>query len=453
MAVPPRRPRHRPLQPASRRRWPPARPQSTADSPAAAASRPSNAGGPGRPGSDRPDRRYQAAGPLAAARSSRAAPRWELRRWPSARSTRPTRSTSSGGSSTTRRPRSPKRSRKHGPRPSRPKRARAGKPHDRRAAKAKLREARTAINNRQFEQAEAIASRSRAGDCPTGFSRTTPTRLRPRPVRLRRRDKIRNTPPREQSSQGVYDMMVQESRQLISVGKLDEAEAKARQAQRMNVVPPLTADRAESVLHEIAMARAQAKRHRAAIAYDAPGPANRTERPRAWSPSAKPTSCWPRETRPRRAAKFVEADRLSAAERRAAPVPAGIELTPQADPAVRQSSATEPGPRAARTWRRRLTTRSRSSQARRRPRPQPAASGCRRGACRLRAGVRRAVALAAARRRCQNRQRQARGESAAMQLLARSPGALQERQLPGRQAARRRRPRTASSASTPRPTS
>ncbi len=74
---------------------------------------------------------------------------------------------------------------------------------------------------------------------------------------LRRRDKIRNTPPREQSSQGVYDILVQESRQLMSVGKLDEAEAKARKAQRMNVVPPLTADRAEAVLHEIAMARAQ----------------------------------------------------------------------------------------------------------------------------------------------------------------------------------------------------
>ena len=62
---------------------------------------------------------------------------------------------------------------------------------------------------------------------------------------LRRRDKIRNTSPREQSSQGVYDILVQESRQLISVGKLDDAEAKARQAQRMNVVPSLTADRAE----------------------------------------------------------------------------------------------------------------------------------------------------------------------------------------------------------------
>ena len=74
---------------------------------------------------------------------------------------------------------------------------------------------------------------------------------------MRRRDKIRNTPTRDQSSQGVYDILVQEARQLISVGKLDEAEAKARQAQRMNVVPPLTADRAESVLHEIAMARAQ----------------------------------------------------------------------------------------------------------------------------------------------------------------------------------------------------
>ena len=57
-------------------------------------------------------------------------------------------------------------------------------------------------------------------------------------------------------------MMVQESRELMKIGKLDEAEAKARQAQRMNVVPSLTADRAESVLHDIAMARAARKSHR-----------------------------------------------------------------------------------------------------------------------------------------------------------------------------------------------
>ena len=49
--------------------------------------------------------------------------------------------------------------------------------------------------------------------------------------------------------------LVQESRQLMKLGKLDAAEAKAMQAQRMNVVPALTADRAESVLHDIAMAR------------------------------------------------------------------------------------------------------------------------------------------------------------------------------------------------------
>src|SRR5207253_268107 len=55
----------------------------------------------------------------------------------------------------------------------------------------------------------------------------------------------------------VYDLLVQESRQLMKAGRLDEAEAKARMAQRMDVVPALTADRAEAVLHEIAMARAQ----------------------------------------------------------------------------------------------------------------------------------------------------------------------------------------------------
>src|SRR4029079_11239806 len=74
---------------------------------------------------------------------------------------------------------------------------------------------------------------------------------------LRKRDKIRNTTPKEQASQGVYDVLVQESRQLTRAGKLDEAEIKARQALRMTFVPSLTADRAESVLHDIAMVRAR----------------------------------------------------------------------------------------------------------------------------------------------------------------------------------------------------
>ena len=111
--------------------------------------------------------------------------------------------------------------------------------------------------NRQFEQAEAIALDVKSWGLTYGLFEDNPDKVAAAARALRRRDKIRNTPPREQSSQGVYDILVQESRQLISVGKLDEAEAKARMAQRMNVVPPLTADRAESVLHEIAMARAQ----------------------------------------------------------------------------------------------------------------------------------------------------------------------------------------------------
>ena len=39
---------------------------------------------------------------------------------------------------------------------------------------------------------------------------------------------------------------------MMAAGQLEAAEAKARQAQRMNVVPALTADRAEAVLHDLA---------------------------------------------------------------------------------------------------------------------------------------------------------------------------------------------------------
>ena len=52
----------------------------------------------------------------------------------------------------------------------------------------------------------------------------------PYPAALRRRDKIRNTSAREQSSQGVYDILVQESRQLMKAGRLDEAETQFKRA-------------------------------------------------------------------------------------------------------------------------------------------------------------------------------------------------------------------------------
>ena len=94
------------------------------------------------------------------------------------------RSTSSGGSSTTRPPRSSRKSTRPGPgRAAQAAVADANQPHDRRTAKAKLREARALLNNRQFEQAEAIALDVKSGACPTACSRTIPTRWPPRPGR------------------------------------------------------------------------------------------------------------------------------------------------------------------------------------------------------------------------------------------------------------------------------
>ena len=142
--------------------------------------------------------------------------------------------------------------------------------HDRRAAKAKLREARAAISDRKFEQAEAIAIEVKGWGMSYGLFEDNPDKVAAAARALRSRDKLRNTAPRDQSSLAVYDVMVQESRQLVKVGRLDEAEAKARQAQRMNVVPPVTSDRAESVLHEIAMARSA--KSQGAIAYTPPTP-------------------------------------------------------------------------------------------------------------------------------------------------------------------------------------
>ena len=220
----------------------------------------------------------------------------------------------------------------------------ANQPHDRRTARNKLQEARTALDNRQFEQAEAIALDVKRWGLTYGLFEDNPDKVAAAARALRRRDKIRNTPPREQSSQGVYDILVQESRQLMSVGKLDEAEAKARMAQRMNVVPPLTADRAESVLHEIAMARAQtgAGGDRVATGRGGP-PVSKMER--------EANELLAKGDQEAAAAKFSEAERLSAGESLAAVnARQSVPDRPASDPAVQQIAATgsEPGTRPGR---------------------------------------------------------------------------------------------------------
>lgn len=198
-------------------------------------------------------------------------------------------------------------------------------PRDHRAAKAKLKEARALLDNKQFEQAEALALDVKSWKLSYGLFEDSPDKVAAAARALRRRDTLRNGGTKEQASQGVYDTLVVEARHLMTTGQYGQAEIKARQAQRMNVVPSLTADRAESVLHDIEMARAGQS---PAI----PGLA-------APAGSEAPSVVMEREANellakgdPAAAAKFAEAEQLRAKE-------AGAGL---ADPKVQQVEGTAP---------------------------------------------------------------------------------------------------------------
>src|SRR5208283_724830 len=160
---------------------------------------------------------------------------------------------------------------------------------------------------------------------------------------LRKRDKIRITPPRERPSQGVYDVLVQESRQLMKLGRLNEAEAKALQAQRMNVVPALTADRAESVLHDITVARVRS------------GSGSPAATPAAEPPSLvaehEANDLLDKGDQAKPAAKFVESEKLRDKESGRAAIGQALETAaPSVDASIQKSSgaesATEPLPAA-----------------------------------------------------------------------------------------------------------
>ncbi len=142
-------------------------------------------------------------------------------------------------------------------------------PHDRQAAKTKLKDARAAIAAKQFEQAEAMAQDVKGWKLSYGMFEDSPDKVIAAARALRRRDKLRNTPARDQQSQEVYFALVQDSRRLMSAGQLDQAEEKAKRAQTMNVVPGVTSDRAESVLHDLAMLRARLPKNDKAVAVAA----------------------------------------------------------------------------------------------------------------------------------------------------------------------------------------
>ena len=315
---------------------------------------------------------------------------------------------------------------------------------------------RVALSNHQYEQAESIAQEVKGWNLSYGLFEDNPDKVAAAARALRKRDKIRNTTPKEQASQGVYDVLVQESRQLMKIGKLDEAEAKARQAQRMNVVPALTADRAESVLHDIAMARA-----RTSPGAPAPTPAARGRRA-SW-PSARPTSCWPRATRPRpppssprpRSSGSRNSARLTTvrrgriasgrsggpeelrpnrpAHRCSRPRPRGVRsppTSPQPGAGHARGPAAAPPDKPAR---RRLRT----AKPRRRDWPRPTAQGGRAGPARARRPAPAAVPAAADLEPQSPAAAEHPPASKGQQMLAEAKAALHQRQLPGRPAAGR----------------
>ena len=138
---------------------------------------------------------------------------------------------------------------------ARPKVAAKGAKGDRRQADAKLREARGLIAAGQPQQAEAVALEVAAWNLRWGMMGDNPTKVAQAARAIRRRDASRDLKPRNQPSEANYNNLVASSRELLRTGKLDEADARARQALSMNVTPALTADRAEAVLTDIDTAR------------------------------------------------------------------------------------------------------------------------------------------------------------------------------------------------------
>ena len=129
--------------------------------------------------------------------------------------------------------------------------------HDLKEARSRLQEGRAALAAGQFEQAEAIALEVNSWNLRFGVFEDSPSKLGTAARALRRRESVRKTPAKAQPSQGVYAELVGQARTLLAAGQFDQAEAKAKAAMGMNVVPPLTADRAEDVIHAIEMAKAR----------------------------------------------------------------------------------------------------------------------------------------------------------------------------------------------------
>jgi type II secretory pathway component GspD/PulD (secretin)/tetratricopeptide (TPR) repeat protein len=127
----------------------------------------------------------------------------------------------------------------------------AGDPgQQKRAAKARLDEARSSLAGGDYDRAQAIAQEVASWGLNFGVLEDSPEKVIAATRALRARQSAGS-----QNDQSTYDLLVSEARTLLQQGEYDAAESKARHALGLNVVPTLEADRAEAVLHDVELAR------------------------------------------------------------------------------------------------------------------------------------------------------------------------------------------------------
>jgi tetratricopeptide (TPR) repeat protein len=221
---------------------------------------------------------------------------------------------------------------------------------DKKAAQARLKEAKELLNNKQFEQAEAIALEVKSWGLSYGMFEEKPEKIAAAAKALRRRDESRNTSVKAQPSPEQYDILVSEARHYVATGQYDLAEARANQALRMQVYPTGTADRAEAVLSDIAVAKAKTGSMPNALASNtAPGQApfvNQFRPAAVETPSLiaerEANELLAKGKQQEAAAKFVEAQNLRDIELRTPVTNMAAVPAPVVDRSVKQVTTVSP---------------------------------------------------------------------------------------------------------------
>ena len=129
---------------------------------------------------------------------------------------------------------------------------------DKATARAKLKQARDLLAKNDVAGAEALAGEVGGWGLSYGMMDDSPRKIADAARALRAREQRRQKGAKAQPNQEMYDTLVAEGRAMLTAGRLDEAEDRARQAARLGVTPGVASDKAENVMRDVAAARAHA---------------------------------------------------------------------------------------------------------------------------------------------------------------------------------------------------